>query len=264
MIIAIPLLLQSVSAGESSIKARLLSQYGDSSIRPSAAAGGAFCSTSADVLWTQFYLDRYADDSLSQQSYGLDGYLRSWWNDPRLAFDSSISNDSSHVCTLGKLSFTRAESTRVWKPQYYFERALSVTLPGEREMIDSGAGELFEVAPDGSVFWSQQVSLQLACPLQLEDLPFDTQRCLYRMGLYSQTADEVSPATNRRDFGQYVVCCLPRLACQSRASQLSRFRPSPLTRRLSPTSHPSLLSPHRYGSCGGQTDQPSPSGINRA
>ena len=184
-----------LAINEASIKQRLLAQYGHSSMRPAAAAAAASASCAPpDRVRTQFYLDRYADDSLSQQSYGMDGYLRSFWVDPRLAYDgSTIANGSvsSEAACPRKLGFTREESRSVWRPQFYWEGALTVTLPKEDMMVDGGAGELFEVSPDGSVFWSQQVSLQLACTLQLQDLPFDTQKCRYRMGLYSHTADEV-------------------------------------------------------------------------
>ena len=49
-----------------------------------------------------------------------------------------------------------------------------------------------QVHPNGSVFWSKQVSIKLACPLQLDELPFDTQRCTYLMGLYQDTEDQVA------------------------------------------------------------------------
>ena len=185
------------------VKSRLLASYGDASLRPSIAAAAAasadvdhkVCTLAAppDKVSTQVYIDRFHNIDQKNQLFGFDGYLRSWWNDSRLRFSNSSAIDSS-VCLLEKLSFTRHESAQIWKPAFYWEKAVKIVLPKSSAMRDSGAGELFEVSPDGQVFWSQQVSMTIKCELDLYKMPFDTQRCTYLMGLYAQTAAEVQLA----------------------------------------------------------------------
>jgi len=50
---------------------------------------------------------------------------------------------------------------------------------------------MLTVQPDGSVFWSRQSSVELRCSMYFGNIPFDTQRCTYTLGMYSQTAAEV-------------------------------------------------------------------------
>ena len=56
----------------------------------------------------------------------------------------------------------------------------------------AGKGELLRVQPDGSVTWSRQSSVTLACKMYFGNLPFDEHYCKYTLGMYSQTAAEVS------------------------------------------------------------------------
>ena len=186
------------------VKARLLEAYGDASMRPSisvaaaaAAARNESCHEAAppDPVGTQLYIDRFHYLDQRHQSFGFEGYLRLWWQDPRLAFNAKN-------CTMSKLSLTRSESRSIWRPGLYWEKAIKITLPKSVEMIDSGAGELLEVSPDGSVFWSQQMSMRIACEMDLYKLPFDTQHCEYLVGLYAQTATEVQLAWKKDVDGQ--------------------------------------------------------------
>lgn len=179
-------------SSEAQIKRELLSNYGDSYIRPGRAASASDCTAvpaPPDSVHTQFHVDRYHLVDELAESFGFDGYLRTWWHDPRLSFGS---HPNASCAGLSKLSLTRAESRLVWRPQLYWERALRIVLPTDTAMVGAGAGELFEISPEGFVFWSQQTSATLACDLDLSKMPFDTQRCRYKMGLYSFTADEVT------------------------------------------------------------------------
>ena len=120
----------------------------------------------------------------AKQSWGFDGYVRLWWVDPRLAFNAS---------TLGcaeTLKLSVSEVQRVWTPTLYWEGLAKdgVQLP---RPYDS-QGMLFEVRPNGSVWWSRQVSFELACPMDLARMPYDVQTCPLVMGLYDATSDEVS------------------------------------------------------------------------
>ena len=170
----------SVADEMAEVKATLLQAYGDPAARPSGNAGPP------DQVQVQLYIDRLHAIDEAHMTYGFDGYLRSWWHDPRLRY--AHTNASSSV---QKLTLTRSDMQRIWKPGLYWEKAINVRLPSPVEAVSSGAGQLLDVYPDGRLYWSAQVSLEISCPLNLAKLPFDTQTCDFTMGMYSATADEV-------------------------------------------------------------------------
>lgn len=181
------------------IKAALLAGYALPTTHPTAAASllsllpedGCAVGLLPTEVTIQVYVDRlHALDPVAQ-SYGLDGYLRAWWRDPRLRFNASEAASCGATPTL---SLTRTESLAIWRPDLYWEKALTVVLPEPQMGFTTGAGELLSVGPEGDVFWSRQARFTLACPMSLARLPFDTQRCSFIAGLYSQTAERVSLA----------------------------------------------------------------------
>ena len=54
-------------------------------------------------------------------------------------------------------------------------------------------GELFSVTPSGRVFWSRQSEFVLTCNMvdNLDNLPFDSQDCVYTMGMFADSDDRV-------------------------------------------------------------------------
>ena len=121
------------------------------------------------------------------QTWAIDGYLRMWWTDARLAFDDT----SNGGCT-DEITLDGAGRNRIWKPRIYWDGAVKVTLPKDS---DPWAGELLKVQANGGVWWSRQVSLVLGCPFSdgdnLARLPYFTQRCGLTMGMYAETAAEI-------------------------------------------------------------------------
>ena len=147
---------------------RLLSQYGSLRVRPGVAAAKSSNSTAfgiaADVVETQFVVDRFRNLNPADGTWGVDGHLLAWWSDAtRLAFDGSGSCSRT-------LQLSGAQA-RIWKPGFYWEGAVKVEAPSKL-----GVAAALIVSPDGHVQWRQQVSLTLSCRFQLDDLPFDTQR----------------------------------------------------------------------------------------
>ena len=65
-----------------------------------------------------------------------------------------------------------------------------VLFGGEEVAAPKDVGELLEVYPDGSVWWSRQAHFTLACPFaaNLGRMPFDTQTCNFMVGMYADTA----------------------------------------------------------------------------
>jgi hypothetical protein len=101
------------------LKARLLASYGPSSTRPGLAArrlgllSTQACTASqipADAVEAQVYVDKWHPLETSKQTFGLDGYLRSWWWDPRLRYNGT----STGGCR-DKLVFGAVERGKIWK-----------------------------------------------------------------------------------------------------------------------------------------------------
>ena len=64
-------------------------------------------------------------------------------------------------------------------------------LPDEKMGFSDGKGEMFTVSSGGEILWSRQASFRIACKMNLDKLPFDTQSCGLLAGLYSQRAEQV-------------------------------------------------------------------------
>ena len=177
-------------------KARLIATYHLPTTRPTLAATRLGLdeehNCAADAPPTrvklQVYVTRFHQLDQDAQTYGFDGYFRAWWNDPRLRFNST-------QCIAGhspELSLSRQEAAQIWKPDFYWEGSLKVVLPDAVAGIKDGAGESLTVSTGGDAFWSRQARFTLACPMRLLQLPFDTQRCAYTVGVYSDKAEQVT------------------------------------------------------------------------
>ena len=173
----------------SSLVARLIAGYGSRSVRPSMAEGrdSTVCPSStppADLVEVQVYVEQYQPLNMLRQTYAIDGFLRAWWNDPRLRYNSTAEGG----CT-DELSLKHADRQKIWMPEFYWEGAKDVTLSS------ASLGELLKVDPSGNVWWSRQVSFVLSCPFSegknLDKMPFDTQTCDFMMGMYAEDASEV-------------------------------------------------------------------------
>ena len=68
---------------------------------------------------------------------------------------------------------------------------VNLELPDENMGVSDGKGEMFTVSSGGEILWSRQASFTIACQMNLERLPFDTQPCGLLAGLYSQRAEQV-------------------------------------------------------------------------
>mmetsp|Transcript_44859 Transcript_44859/g.124398 ORF Transcript_44859/g.124398 Transcript_44859/m.124398 type:complete len:196 (+) Transcript_44859:18-605(+) len=99
------------------LKQRVLSSYKLATTRPKIAARslGLDGGSSADAcevpppeqVYVQLFIDRLHTLDQHAQTFGLDGYFRAWWRDPRLQYNATCAQS---------LSLTRTESAGLWKP----------------------------------------------------------------------------------------------------------------------------------------------------
>jgi hypothetical protein len=180
---------------QTAIKQMLLGAYGDPNVRPgvqTAISGGAWesgqCVQPADVIHMQIHVTRMLSVDSIKKTWAMDGYLRLWWQDPRLAFDASNITDGSSCVEF--LEFSGNERSQLWAPDIYLEDAVKFER-GLGSKTKGGLAQYFRVSSDGTVSSSQQTRFELSCNMDFKDAPFDTQRCPLALGLYSQTTSEV-------------------------------------------------------------------------
>ena len=88
-------------------------------IRPKLA--GTCGTAPADTVEVQIVVDRYFELDQTNQVFEFDGYLRAWWNDPRLAYNAS-------ECTAPRLLLSPEQvQSMVWTPDF-----IGRTRPKER------------------------------------------------------------------------------------------------------------------------------------
>lgn len=161
------------------LKAQVLVGY-DKTVRPSAvfADGNAStCAARVDRVRVQMFVEALTFVDQKSRTFGLEGYFRAFWADARLAYNSTC---------VKQLAWRSAAD--VWTPDLYFEQSQKVALAA------AGDGQFIKVAPNGDVSWSRQARLTLRCPMHFGTFPFDAHSCPFKVGLYSDTADEVQLA----------------------------------------------------------------------
>lgn len=154
---------------------RMMSNYGIM-VRPGLAEGGT---NAPEAVTVQIYVDRWQEMDDKKLTFGVDGYLRLWWFDQRLAFNASTTGAT-------QLTLTDAQIKQIWLPDLYYEQLIDVKLGAQ----GGGRGAGFWVYPDGHVFYSRQASIRLACDMQkgFDSFPFDSHTCTIRLAFYSMSA----------------------------------------------------------------------------
>jgi hypothetical protein len=109
----------------SRLKKRLLFNYGDRTIRPAEAAFeanlmgesvscGQVAAVPPEEISVQFYVDQFMPLNEVSQTFGLNGYLRAYWMDTRLAYNSSDEGGCTDELSLS----TFEERALIWKPEF--------------------------------------------------------------------------------------------------------------------------------------------------
>ncbi|XP_067685260.1 glycine receptor subunit alpha-2-like [Haliotis asinina] len=102
--------------------------------------------------------------------------LRQEWRDPRLTYDDF---NSSIVISEKRLN-------SLWVPDLYFpnskrESRHEITIPNV----------LIRLSPDGTILYSQRLSMTLECTMDLINFPMDKQTCNIDMESYSYTSSDL-------------------------------------------------------------------------
>jgi len=108
---------------------------------------------------------------LVSQEYMTTLYLRQIWRDERLAFAGHERNHGRSV-TLHHRQFDR-----MWTPDVFIRNLKNglfhtITVPNR----------LIRLSPDGTILYSQRLTLTLSCDMILNKYPMDNQTCKIELG----------------------------------------------------------------------------------
>uniref|UniRef100_A0A5K3F8G5 Ig-like domain-containing protein n=1 Tax=Mesocestoides corti TaxID=53468 RepID=A0A5K3F8G5_MESCO len=113
--------------------------------------------------------------------YTADMVLVQRWNDPRLRWEhlpefSAISEN---------ILFTQRRN-EIWLPDLFFRNGKEgflyrMTVPNH----------MIRVSPNGDIYYSQKITMKLACEMHLRNFPMDQQDCDMDIGSYGYTIDQL-------------------------------------------------------------------------
>ncbi|XP_067683377.1 glycine receptor subunit alpha-2-like [Haliotis asinina] len=103
-------------------------------------------------------------------------FLRQQWIDPRLKF-----NELNHSIVLSEKRLSL-----MWVPDVFFPESTEET----RHIITT-PNVLIRLHPDGSILYSQRLSVTMQCRMDLGKFPLDEQVCSIKMESYGYTTDDV-------------------------------------------------------------------------
>lgn len=116
-----------------------------------------------------------------EMEYTVDMYLRQKWKDPRLKW-KGLSQFSE---------FTRdidipSKKDHIWLPDLFFRN-------GKRGYVHSMTqpNYLLRLSSDGTILYSQKVTMKFACQMHLQNFPMDTQTCKMDIGSYGYRSTQL-------------------------------------------------------------------------
>ncbi|KAK6177003.1 hypothetical protein SNE40_015198 [Patella caerulea] len=142
----------------------------DSSMRPDTDTGNA-TQVQVDLVLNSIGPVNDMDMEISASVY-----LRQQWRDTRLAhnvFNRSIVISYKHLDEL-------------WVPDLFFPQSKT-----ERRHVLTTPNILIRLETDGSILYSQRLSVTLQCFMELQNFPLDHQKCAIEMESYSYSTDQL-------------------------------------------------------------------------
>ncbi|XP_078695198.1 glycine receptor subunit alphaZ1-like [Branchiostoma floridae x Branchiostoma belcheri] len=136
----------------------------------------------------QVYCSAYINSisSISEESmdYTVMLFLRQRWNDPRFVYHDY--NDS--------ITLYEKVLDKIWVPDIYF-----VNEKGAPFESTSGHSTLLRIHPNGDVLYSAKKTILLACPMNFQLFPMDSQACKIKMESYGHTTKDIEIWWSKED-----------------------------------------------------------------
>ncbi|XP_059140166.1 gamma-aminobutyric acid receptor subunit alpha-6-like [Physella acuta] len=111
--------------------------------------------------------------------YSLDCYFRQVWTDARLSFNATVERVTNVSLNVKMLE-------RIWHPDTIFinggpSYVHTITTPNK----------FFRLSHDGTILYSQRLTIKASCPMHLEKFPMDTQQCPLHIASFGYPVEDV-------------------------------------------------------------------------
>ncbi|CAJ0603919.1 unnamed protein product [Cylicocyclus nassatus] len=131
-------------------------------------------------VYVNFYVRSISNINFVKMEYDLQITFRQHWSDPRLAYRSTFRG--RHVPRY--LIITDKDS--IWTPDTFFLNEKRA----HRHDIDK-LNLMIRIYSNGTVMYSERISLTLSCPMYLQNYPMDEQICQLDLASYAFTTDDI-------------------------------------------------------------------------
>ncbi|XP_015824591.3 gamma-aminobutyric acid receptor subunit alpha-2 [Nothobranchius furzeri] len=126
---------------------------------------------------TDIYVPSFGPVSDTDMEYTVDVFFRQSWEDERLKFHGPMDT----------LPLNNLMASKIWTPDTFFHNgkksvAHNMTMPNK----------LLRINEDGTLLYTMRLTVQVECPMHLEDFPMDSHSCPLKFGSYAYTKTEVS------------------------------------------------------------------------
>ncbi|CAF1551930.1 unnamed protein product [Adineta ricciae] len=132
-----------------------------------------------DKVIVDIYVRSMSGISELDMEYSFDCFFRQRWTDTRLTYNqTSVMNYTSLPVSFQMFS-------KIWKPDTYFYN-------GRRSYIHSvpHVNRFFRIANDGTILYSQRLTIRASCVMDLRNLPLDAQHCTLLIGSFAYNSEE--------------------------------------------------------------------------
>ncbi|KAL5964027.1 Glycine receptor subunit alpha-1 [Taenia solium] len=132
-------------------------------------------------VWVSIKILAITSVDVINMQYTADMVLVQTWKDPRLQWQHL----SEYQAISGDILLTHKRN-EIWLPDLFFRNGKEgflyrMTVPNH----------MIRVSPDGSIYYSQKITMKLACEMHLRNFPMDHQDCDMDIGSYGYTIDQL-------------------------------------------------------------------------
>ncbi|KAL5103243.1 Glycine receptor subunit alpha-1 [Taenia crassiceps] len=132
-------------------------------------------------VWVSIKILAITSVDVINMQYTADMVLVQTWKDPRLRWQHL----SEYRAISGDILLTHKRN-EIWLPDLFFRNGKEgflyrMTVPNH----------MIRVSSDGSIYYSQKITMKLACEMHLRNFPMDHQDCDMDIGSYGYTIDQL-------------------------------------------------------------------------
>lgn len=132
-----------------------------------------------DDVYVSLQINRLADVDTKVQTFTVEVWLRTIWQDGRLAYD----NECLPMDSMGAIGLPTKYVSQVWTPDLYS--------PSEAQ-VPKVLNSAMWVYPNGKVWWLRKMLWTLNCGMDFTNMPHDVFNCTFAVSGFSQSSSDIS------------------------------------------------------------------------